>query len=131
MTVYALHPLDNLLAEIGALVRRGRHGTLDEAEFTLRVSRIRQGVVAADLDRDGRLRDRLDLLVRASEDGSLTRDWFDKITLSLRARVVFARDRLKPDPERLGENRAGRRYGGLTVFDGGRCNTPQDNERSL
>ena len=92
MIVHALHPLDSLLAEIGALVRRARHGTLDETEFTLRVSRIRQGVVAADLDRDGRLRDRLDLLVRASEDGSLTRDWFDKITASLRDRVVFARD---------------------------------------
>ncbi|WEK38652.1 MAG: hypothetical protein P0Y50_08810 [Candidatus Brevundimonas colombiensis] len=131
MIVHALHPLDALLAEIGALVRRGRHGSLDEAEFALRVGRIRQAIVAADLDRDGRLRDRLDLLVRATEDQSLTRDWFDQIMGSLRDRVAFARDGLKPDPRRLGENRAGRRYGGLTVFDGGRCHTPQDHERSL
>lgn len=131
MIVHSLHPLDGLLAEIGALVRRGRHGKMDEAEFTARVSRIRQGVVAADLDRDGRLRDRLDLLVRATEDGSLTRDWFDKITASIRDRVARARDSLTPDADRLGENRAGRRYGGLTVFDGGRCHTPDDHERSL
>ncbi|ASE39374.1 hypothetical protein [Brevundimonas vesicularis] len=131
MIVYTLHPLDAVLAEIGTLVRRGRHGSMDEKECTARIERIRQGIVGADIDQDGRIRDRLDVLARTLEDGSLTRDWFDTITKSIRDRVARARDSLTPDTNRLGENRAGRRYGGLTVFDGGRCDTPDTHQRSL
>lgn len=131
MIVHTLHPLDAVLAEIGTLARRGRHGSMDETECSARIERIRQAVVHADIDQDGRIRDRLDVLARTLDDGSLTRDWFDTITKSIRDRVARARDSLTPDSSRLGESTSGRRYGGLTVFDGGRCDTPNDHQRSL
>lgn len=131
MVVQGLHPLDAVLAEIGTLVRRGRHGSMDETECNTRIERIRQAVIHADIDQDGRIRDRLDVLARTLDDGSLTRDWFDTITKSIRDRVARARDSLTPDVGRLDENTAGRRYGGLTVFDGGRCDTPDTHQRSL
>lgn len=120
----ARNPVEMALATLGHLVRRGRASSLTPGDLATLVALLNHDLADCGADEDGLLRARLKMLWRAGRDETLTFDQFEAITSSIRRSLQKARDALNPDPSVPDAAGPGRRYGGLTVFDGGRCNTP-------
>lgn len=128
MVVHQLSPIDNLLADLGMMVRRGRAGTLTPPEFNAIAFRIGQGLADVRIDPDGVLRARLDRLIQATDDESITKDAFEDITGSMRVSLAERRDGPMPVVQNfavLPSGIHGRRIGRLIVVDGGRSNTTE------
>lgn len=121
------HPVDGILADLGTLVRRGRRGTLVEAEYVAITGRIHADVAALGADADGMIGARLSLLDRLREAEVLTEQVFDEITALIRVSLCRFRDADLPTVPNfavLPSGIHGRRIGFLTVVEGGASNHP-------
>lgn len=114
-------PIDSLLADLGMMVRRGRSGTLTPPEFKAIAFRIGEGLANPAIDPDGVLTARLERLVQATDDESLTKDQFEDITGSMRVSLCERRTsplRVVPNFPVLPTGVQGRRFGRFMVVDG-------------
>lgn len=125
MTFPTTHPLDNALAVLGQMVRRGRVSSLTPQDLAVSVTLLNQELGQNDADPDGLLRARLQMLWRAGRDETLTIDQFEAITTSIRRALQKARGGdcgLPAIPLPAGVE--ARRVGRFTVVQGG-LHTPQ------
>ena len=120
------HPLDNALSVLGHMVRRGRASALTSRDLAASVVLLDHELGENDADPDGLLRARLQMLWRAGEAETLTRDQFEAITSSIRKALVRARDG-EAAPAVLPPGVQGRRIGRFLVVEGGLNPTPNGN----
>lgn len=125
MTFPTAHPLDNALAVLGQMVRRGRASSLTPQDLAVSVTLLNEELGQNDADPDGLLRARLQMLWRAGRDETLTLDQFEAITTSIRRTLQRARGGdLNIPAIPLPAGVEARRVGRFTVVQGG-LNTPQ------
>lgn len=119
-------PIEAALAEVGMMVRRARVRTLTETEAREIERRIRIVLDEAGLDRAGTMRALLDALIGAFDSRTATFQLVEAVGDSLRKRLLVTRNacRTVPNFEVLPHGVHGRRRPALTVFDGGRGQTP-------
>jgi len=126
----SLHPIDDILAEVGMMARRAKSGTLVPAEFRGIERRIRSGVVGQGVDRNGSVRALLDALVLAADARDLTRAQVAATMDRIRDHLTRARDAslpVVPNFAVLPSGVHGRPLRpALTVIDGGRTDHPEN-----
>lgn len=120
------HPLDNALAVLGHMVRRGRASALTPRDLAATVVVLNHELGQNDADPEGLLRARLQMLWRAGEAETLTQDQFEAITASIRNALIRARDGAAA-PTALPPGVQGRRIGRFTVVEGGLNPNPHGN----
>lgn len=122
MNLPQMDPVETVLADLGMMVRRARCGTLVPAETLAICDRIVANLPATGADPNDILAARIGVIVRGTEDRTLTLATFNDIANSIRVRLAEFRS----EPMALVPNFAvfpygvhGRRTGHLTVIDGG------------
>lgn len=128
MALPQLNPIEVVLADLGMMVRRARARTLVPAETLAICERIVANLPATGVDPNDILKARVGLIVRGTEDETLTLDTFNEIANSIRIRLAEHRSEpmtLVPNFAVLPYGVHGRETRGLTVIDGGLCDTPE------
>lgn len=131
MIVHSLHPIDDVLADVGMMARRAMTGALTPAEFSAIEPRIRAGLASTGSDPAGVVGAILDSLVLRADARDLTLPEVERACWKMRERLVRVRDGslpVVPNFAVLPSGVHGRRIGALTVLDGGRAYHPQPHQ---